>query len=148
MNRKNGRLVAATLFAAYLLLYGSKVLPMPQHGTGENGYYPLGYQGDTFTGTVTAADDASRTITLTYTNPKSNKTETLTASIEEGYTAHWKDGTIHEVKPSDIPIGSHLKVYYMTIEHKVDGKKVKTITIFEIAGVPNVKSGYWTFQPH
>jgi hypothetical protein len=120
----------------------------PQRGTAENGYYPPGHQGDTFTGAVTAADDPSRAITLTYTNLKSGKTETLIALLEEGYTAHWKDGTLHEVKPSDIPVGTHLKVYYMTAEHKADGKKTKTTTIFEIAGVPNVKSRYSTFQPH
>lgn len=52
------------------------------------------------------------------------------------------------MKPSDIPAGTRLKVYYMTKENKIPGKKVKTVTIFQIAGVPNVKSKYSTFQPH
>jgi len=36
----------------------------------------------------------------------------------------------------------------MTTEHKVEGKKVKTTTIFQIAGVANIKRGHATFQPH
>lgn len=142
---KNWPVVGAALFVC---LASSNALANPQHGTAENGYYPPGYAGDTFAGAVTAVDDASRTITLVYTDSKGRKSENLVGVIEEGYTAHWKDGTLHEVKPSDVPIGTHLKVYYMASEHKVDGKKVKTVTIFEIAGVPNVKSHYATFQPH
>src|SRR5215469_5014284 len=129
MNRK---LIVPILLSA-LICAATHVVARPQHGAAENGYYPLQYAGDTFTGVVTAVDDASRSITLTYTNPTNAKTETLVASISEGYTAHWKDGTLHEVKPSDIPTGTRLKVYYMTTERKVEGKKVKTATIFLIA---------------
>jgi len=143
----NPKLIVAVAFAVGVLIC-VMALAEPQHGTAENGYYPPGYTGDTFTGVVTSADDASRSITLTYTNPKSGKTETLVGLISEGYTARWKDGTLHEVKPSDIPTSTRLKVYYMTTERKVEGKKVKSVTIIQIAGVPNVKGQYSTFQPH
>jgi hypothetical protein len=133
MNRK---FVVAPALIFGLLLFARHALP--QSGTAESGYWPMGYRGDTFTGNVTSADDDSRTITLTYTNPKNGKTETLTASIVKGYTAKWKDGTLRQIKPSDIPIGTRIKVYYMTKEDKVEGKKVKTSSIFQIAGVPNV----------
>jgi len=66
-----------------------------QHGTAENGMFPPGYQGDTFTGVVTATDDTSREITLTYGNPKNHNAETLVAVLEDGYTARWKDGSMH-----------------------------------------------------
>ena len=133
MNRK---LVVAPALIFGLLLFARHALP--QHGEAESGYWPLGYHGDTFTGNVTSVDDDSRSITLTYTNPKNGKTETLPGSIVKPYTAKWKDGTLRQIKPSDIPIGTRLKVYYMTAENKVGGKKVKTISIFQIAGVPNV----------
>jgi len=143
----NRRLIVAAVLAAGLRICDI-ALAEPQHGTAENGYYPPGYTGDTFTGVVTSTDDASRSITLTYTNPKNGKKETLVGLIPEGYTARWKDATLHEVKPSDIPTGTRLKVYYMTTERKVEGKKVKSVTIFQIAGVPNVKAQYSTSQPH
>lgn len=74
MNRK---LVAiASLLGILICTTGAR----PQRGTAENGYYPPGYAGDTFTGVVTAADDASRSITLTYTDPKGRKSDTLVAS--------------------------------------------------------------------
>jgi len=92
------------MIALVLLLFAGQAFARAQHGTAENGMYPLGYHGDTFIGAVTAVNDASRTITLTYTDPKHGKTETMRAVIEDGYTAHWKDGTAHEVKPSDIPV--------------------------------------------
>jgi hypothetical protein len=144
MNRR----IAVVALITTSLFGGGSALGWPQHGTAESGYWPIGYGGDTFTGFVTSLDDTSRTVTLTYVRPKDGKTETLTGSIEEGYTAKWKDGSLHQIKPSDIPIGTRLKVYYMAKQTKVEGKKVKSISIFEIAGVPNVKSRYEAFQPH
>ncbi|MGH9432760.1 MAG: hypothetical protein ACRD3T_14550 [Terriglobia bacterium] len=125
----NRVLLVRASFAAALLLLTVNAVAQPQYGTAENGYWPMGYHGDTFTGVVTAADDASRSITLTYTNPKNGKTETLTASFKKGYMARWSDGSNHQVKPSDFKIGSHLKIYYTTQEHKVNGKRVKTTSI-------------------
>jgi hypothetical protein len=36
-----------------------------QHGTAPNGYYPMGYAGDTWTGEVVSTDDVTREINLT-----------------------------------------------------------------------------------
>jgi hypothetical protein len=81
-----------------------------QHGTAPGGYYPMGYQGDTWTGTVTAANDNTREITLSYT--KGDKTETFTGVLQAGFSLKTKDGSMREAKPSDIPIGMRLVVYY------------------------------------
>jgi hypothetical protein len=45
-------------------------------------------------------------------------------------------------------LGTKLKVYYMTTEVKVDGKKTKVNTIFQIKEAPNLARQYSTFQPH
>ncbi|MGH9776279.1 MAG: hypothetical protein ACRD50_15205 [Candidatus Acidiferrales bacterium] len=131
---------------AALLLACVQASGQPQHGTAENGYYPPTYAGDTFTGIVTAVDDAARTITLTYTDPKHGKTDTFVGVLDAEYTARWKDGTKHVVKPSDIPSGTKLEVYYTSSERNVDGKKVKIHTIFLIKGVPNIAVHYSKFR--
>jgi hypothetical protein len=124
-------LVAATTFA--------------QHGSAESGYFPATYAGDTFSGKVTAVDDASRTVTLEFSAPN-KKTETFTGTIEKDYVARWKDGTNHTLQPSDIPIGTQLKVYYMPREVKVDGKKMKVSTIIQIREAPNLNKQYSYFR--
>src|ERR1044072_9471496 len=43
---------------------------MVQEGTAVPGYYPLGYSGKTWTGAVTAFDNAQRTLTLTSDDDK------------------------------------------------------------------------------
>ena len=124
-----------SLAIVFLACLASSALAGPQHGTAESGYWPMGYNGDTFTGVLTASDDASRCITLTYTNPRKQKTETLTAVFRDGYTVRWSDGTTRQIKPSDLKIGSHLKIYYLTKERKVKGQKVKTYTIWQFKTV-------------
>ena len=37
-----------------------------QKGTAEPDYYPMGYNGDTWTGEVTATDDSKREITISF----------------------------------------------------------------------------------
>jgi hypothetical protein len=118
------------LAALSVCLTFSNALAVAQRGTAESGYWPMGYHGDTFTGVLTSADDSSRSITLTYTNPKNGKTETLTAAFREGYAAKWSDGTTHQIKPSDFRLGTRLKIYYMEKDQKVNGEKVKTYTIW------------------
>jgi hypothetical protein len=108
-----------------------------QHGTAENGYYPLDYHGDTFKGTVTSTDDATREIVLRYSDAKRGKTESLVCTLKDGYTLKLANGTLHEVKPSDIKLGAVIKVYYTVHVKKVNGKKTAVNTIFNIAGYPN-----------
>jgi hypothetical protein len=104
-----------------------------QHGTAPNGYYPPGYVGDTWTGTVTSVNDEAREITLTYT--KGDKTETFTGILQAGYKVKLKDGTSKELKPSSIPIGARLIVYYTPQTKKQDGKKVKIYEIFKLTQI-------------
>ena len=60
-----------TLICAISLLPGLSLAA--QHGTAEGGYYPLAYHGDVFTGTVTGANDETREVALSFTDPKSGK---------------------------------------------------------------------------
>jgi hypothetical protein len=106
-----------------------------QHGTPEPDSVPPGYSGDTFTGVVTATNDATREITLTYT--KGKKTETFVGTLQPGYKVKLQDGSLHEIKPSDFRNGMRLKVYYTTQNKKVNGQKVKVYEIFQLKFMPN-----------
>lgn len=111
------------------------LLAHAQQGTAESGYWPMGFRGDTWTGVVSATNDATREITLTY--EKKNKTQTFTGVLEEGYTVRTRDGSPHLLKASEIPVGTKLKVYYMAREHKIEGRKVKyyeIIRLFRVKG--------------
>ena len=66
--------------AAGLVLW--VVAAKAQHGTAADGYFPVGYEGDTWTGAVTTTDDTTRTVNLTYSSKK--KTETFTGVLKEG----------------------------------------------------------------
>jgi hypothetical protein len=111
------------LILAFCAFMSQPGLVQAQHGTAETGYFPPGYAGDSFSGTVTAADDTSRELTLTYTDNAAKKIETFVGVIADGYVARWKDGTVHPLKPSDLPVGTKVKVYYMAKNVKVEGKK-------------------------
>jgi hypothetical protein len=101
-----------------------------QHGEAGNGYFPLGYAGDTWTGEVSAMNDDTREITLVYNGPK--KTETFVGVLQQGYKAKLKDGSLAEVKVSLIHTGRRMKVYYMAKERKVSGRKERFYEIFKI----------------
>lgn len=139
------RLFLVLVFCAFI---AQASVGHPQHGTAESGYYPPSYGGDTFSGTVTKVDDTLREVTLIYPDTAHNKTVTFVGLIATNYIARWKDGTEHPLKPSDLPVGTKLKVYYMTKEVKADGKKTKINTIFQIRESPNLAKQYSTFQPH
>lgn len=116
------------LLAVALVLLWSGLL-LGQHGTAPSGYYPFGYHGDTWTGELTAQNDTTREITLQYTNKKKNKVETFTGVLADNLKTKHEDGSVHMLKPSDIPVGTRLKVYYMPKTKKVDGKKTKLYEI-------------------
>ncbi len=109
-------------FWALTLLWGSTSLALPQHGTAPTGYYPECLAGDVWTGTLTTVDDANRRITLTYTNPKHKQVETFVGVIEDGYTVSRRGGPRHELRPSELTLGTHLRVYYCEERKKVEGK--------------------------
>jgi hypothetical protein len=111
-----------------------------QHGTAPNGYYPANFFGDTWTGKLTAVNDSSRELTLSYTDEKHTKTQALTGVLEDGYLTETRDGRRIELKPSMIPIGTDLTVFYYVVKRKEQGKKVMIDTIFLIKGIPNLKA--------
>ena len=104
-----------------------------QHGSAPDGYYPPGYSGDTWTGEVVSTDDTTREITLTYTNEK--KSETFTGVLKDNFQVQMKDGAMKELKPSGIPKGTRIRVFYQAKTKKVDGNKVKYYEIFQISTV-------------
>lgn len=101
-----------------------------QHGSAPNGYYPPGYSGDTWTGEVVSTNDTTREITLTYTNEK--KSETFIGVLKDNFQVQMKDGSLKELKPSGIPKGSRIIVFYQAKSKKMDGNKVKYYEIFQI----------------
>ena len=111
-----------------------------QHGTAPNGYFPMGFAGDMWTGEVSAVNDANREITLVYTRKK--KAESFVGVLQHGYKVKLKDGSLAELKLSMIPIGTRLRVYYMAKDRKVDGRKEKFYEIFRIDFPPQAE-GYW-----
>jgi hypothetical protein len=116
-------------FAACILLVLAGLLHA-QHGEAGNGYFPIGYAGDTWTGEVSAVNDETREITLVYNGAR--KAETFVGVLEQGYKAKLKDGSLAEVKVSLIHIGRRMKVYYMAKERKVNGRKERFYEIFRI----------------
>jgi len=101
-----------------------------QHGSAPPGYYPPGYSGDIWTGEVVSTDDTTREITLAYTN--GTKSETFTGVLKDNYQVKMKDGSMKELKPSGIPKGARITIFYQAKTKKVNGNKLKYYEIFEI----------------
>jgi len=101
-----------------------------QHGTAGDGYFPMGYSGDTWTGVVVSTNDTTREITLTYTNGK--KSETFTGVLKDNFQVKMKDGSMKELNPSGIPKGARITVFYQAKTKKVDGNKVKYYELFQL----------------
>ena len=117
---------------ALVLLFSG--ISVAQHGTAEPDYYPTGYNGDTWSGEVTAANEDTREFTLTYT--KGDKKETFVGVLPAGYTVRMKDGRDYAVKVAEL-IGMRLKAYYITRSKKdANGAKVKTYEVFKIKFFP------------
>jgi hypothetical protein len=133
LERQNRRMkltgLGALVIAGVLIATASSV--KAQHGTAGAGYYPPGYEGDTWTGVVTATDDRARTVTLTYSSKK--KTETFTGVLKEGCCkVKMSDGTVQELKPSMLSPGRRIMVYYIPRTTKVDGKKSAVNEVFKV----------------
>ena len=122
------RILLATLIL--ITIFG---VARAQHGTAPNGYYPMGYHGDIWTGEVTAVNAANREITLTYV--KGEKRESFRRRIAGGLQGQ-KDGSDHELKVSEIPIGARVTVYYLAKSRKVEGKKTNFYEIFRLTTAP------------
>ena len=128
------------------LFLGLSSLACAQHGSAPPGYYPYCYEGETWTGALSAVDDAKREIALTYVDPKHNRTETFVGVIEGGYTVSRRGGPPHELKPSELPLRARITVYYCAERKKVDGKKTTVNNVFRIDRVTNLKEEHLEYK--
>ncbi len=119
-------LVASSLFSALAVCCAHA-----QKGTAPSGYYPIGYNGDIFSGELVPSDDANA-VKLVYKN--GSKTESFDGRIETACQAPTQANprTTKELHLSAIPAGAVLTVYYTPRTVKVDGKKVHTNLIWGI----------------
>ncbi len=125
------------LVVSVALLFICAGISVAQHGTAEPDYYPMGFNGDTWSGEVTAANEDTREFTLTYT--KGNKTQTFVGMLAKGYTVKMKDGRDYEIKMADL-MGMRIKAYYITRNKKdANGVKVETHEVFRIKFLPKEK---------
>ena len=124
------RLVAALVASS---LFGTLVIcsANAQKSTTPSGYYPIGYNGDIFSGEFVPSDDANA-IKLVYKN--GSKTESFDGRIETACQAPTRANPhiTKELHLSAIPAGTALTVYYTPTAVKVDGKKVHTNLIWGI----------------
>lgn len=95
----------------------------------------MGYNGDTWTGEVSAVNDTDREITLVDTTSK--KTETFVGVLQRGYKVKLKNGNLAELTVSTIPTGTRLRVYYMAKDRKINGQKEKFYEIFRMEFPPH-----------
>lgn len=119
------------LTAMFLIVFHSAL--WGQHGSAPNGYCPMGYAGDTWTGEIVSTDDTTREITLVYKSEK--KSETFTAVLKDNFQVKMKDGSMKELKPSGISKRARITVFYQAKTKKVNGNKVKYYEIFDITRV-------------
>jgi hypothetical protein len=84
-----------------------------QHGTASNGYYPIGYNGDTWTGIVSSVEPTTKELSLLYTHQ--GKTDHFEGVLAKGYQLRANgDKEKQQIMARGIGVGDHLKVYYMS----------------------------------
>jgi hypothetical protein len=86
--------------------------------------------GDSWTGEITSTNDTTSEIALQFNNK--GKIETFVGVLGEGYRVKMKDGSIRELKPSLIPTGTRIRVFYISKRQDVGGQKVKINSIYYI----------------
>jgi len=86
--------------------------------------------GDAWTGEVVSTNDGTREITIRF--QEKDRTDTFTGVLEDGYTVQMKDGTSHELRVSEIPNGTRIRLYTKTKDQAIGGRKVKVNQIFRI----------------
>jgi hypothetical protein len=90
-----------------------------QYGTAPNGYYPPNFDGNIFSGRVTAIDDASGQITISFEND--SKSVTFVGRLQAPCAVPSKDGK--QMAAMDLPIGTNVTVFFQTNVRK-DGNAV------------------------
>ena len=102
-----------------------------QKSIAPSGYYPMGYNGDIFSGEFISSDDA-KIVKLVYKHGR--KTDSFEGVIETACQAPTQADPqkTKELPLSAIPAGTVLTAYYTPTTVKVDGKKVPTNVIWGI----------------
>lgn len=120
-------LIVAVVLIGTCALFGQK-------GTAEPDYYPSGYSGETWTGTVTVVSEDTREFTLSY--KKGQKEQTFVGVLAPGYKVKMKDGREHQIKMEEL-MGLKLRAYYISKNQKdANGNKVRVHNVFRIKFVP------------
>jgi hypothetical protein len=102
-----------------------------QKGTAPNGYYPITYNGNIFTGTLESVDKEKQDITIAYVH--GDKTEKFTGRFENRCSWSSKDGIEHSFGVEDIPKGTVLTVFYKIRTEKMATEKVNENSIFAVS---------------
>ena len=90
--------------------------------------------GDIVIGEVTAKDEATREITLTY--PGKEGTESFSGFLVDGYKLRMAEGSLRELSLSELVPGMYIRMFYKSGSAKVGGqeKKIYKITKIEVLG--------------
>lgn len=94
------------------------------------GTYPEGYQRDSWAGTVTATDDATRVITLEFA--MGGNIDTFNGILRKGFKVKMSDATTRELRPSMIPRGKWITVFYVERTKQIAGKTTTVNEIFKV----------------
>jgi hypothetical protein len=116
----NGR--ARTFFCCGLLVLACAGVVSAQYASAPTNYYPQGYHGATFTGTVSQMNNEA--ITLTYTH--GSKTDTF-----EGYVA--APCNLPATRTTVVKKGAVITVFYERETIKTNGQKLKKNRILGIS---------------
>ncbi|HEX8814420.1 MAG TPA: hypothetical protein VF753_02870 [Terriglobales bacterium] len=118
------QLLVATLFSSLFCAPS-----LAQYGTAPEGDFPASYNGDTFSGTVTAAETDQ--LTLTYT--KGSKTDTFVGKLAGGCAVPTTNNSNHKMTAADIPKDTVMIAYFNRVTKKVDGQKTKENQIIAVS---------------
>jgi hypothetical protein len=108
-----------------------------QHGSASSGYFPQGYFGDTFTGTVVKTTD--NTISLQYAH--GDKTQAFEGRIDSPCTLPVSKVGAQDMSLAAIKPGAVVMAYYVEQTVKADGRKQKenhviALSFRELEGKP------------
>jgi hypothetical protein len=120
MRHLPNRCVRAFLFCGLVVSVCAGV-SSAQYGTAPNNYYPEGYHGSTFTGTVIQNVDG--TITLTYAH--GSKLEKFEGRITAPCILPSNKPTTVSIQASKLQIGGVITAFYEATTVKIGGQKQK-----------------------
>lgn len=86
--------------------------------------------GDAWTGEVISTSDATREITLRH--PDKDRKETFIGILEEGYKVKMQDGSLRELKVSEIKPAMRIRVFYKSKQQDIGGRKLKVQSIYRV----------------